>query len=101
DSMSRVVVALDKQDLAAAHTAYDQARQQMQAIAEQAEHLGQGQPTPMAPAWPHGAGALGPAPTGAVPTPASLAQAHVRPPLSKLTRELNINNWLLFAVSLI
>jgi ribosomal protein L12E/L44/L45/RPP1/RPP2 len=101
DSLGRVSAALDKRDLTAAHTAYDEARQQMQALAEKAKHLGQAQPTLTAPALPHGAGALGPMPTGAVTVPASLAQAHVRPPLSKLTMELRINNWLLFAVSLV
>jgi hypothetical protein len=101
ESLGRVFAALDKPDLAAAQTDYDQARQQMEAIAAQARHLGQGQPTPVAPALPHGAGALGPALTGAVTVPASLAQAHVRPSLPMLTRELNINNLLLFAVALI
>jgi hypothetical protein len=91
---------LDKQDLAAAHNAYDQARQRMQAIPKKPEALVAEPTALMAPELPRGAGALGPTPAAPVSVPASLTEAYVRQSLPKLTRELKINNWVLFAVAL-
>jgi hypothetical protein len=99
-SLDQVSTDLDKQDLAAAHDAYDQARQRMQAISQKPEAWVAEPIALMAPELPRGASALGSTPAAPVSVPASLAEAHVRPSLPKLTRELKINNWLLFAVAL-